>query len=254
MNIVEKIHNEIDTAQDRLLAESLSIIKNNTTKLDKAKRLENIGFVRSETVQSSKQLQLTEDKANIIQYYKKQYPFLKFITIEELDRICDKYNLIYAQVDRYIKDVPERNIKEIENAQPLKKGDDMYNTFTYSFNFFGYVPIKVRRFFKTFKSDIRLVSDDDFRDKCPIKYEGEHLYNSGGLKTFETKMGGLFIAAPKSHFDLSELKQHKNGFFSVFKIVPKDPIVFRFVRGGVQIITKWGDEAEESSLLNPINN
>jgi hypothetical protein len=35
------------------------------------------------------------------------------------------------------------------------------------------------------------------------------------------------------------------------KVINPDPIVFRFVRGGVLIISKWGLEAEDESLIIP---
>lgn len=43
------------------------------------------------------------------------------------------------------------------------------------------------------------------------------------------------------------------GFFEkvTHKIsLPKDPIVFRYVNGGIQVITKWGIEAEDRLLAD----
>ncbi len=64
---------------------------------------------------------------------------------------------------------------------------------------------------------------------------------------------GLFIAAPPSHFDLKELKKKtKHGWFSITEVVAKDPIVFEYVRGGfVRILTKWGLEANDPTLVVP---
>lgn len=58
---------------------------------------------------------------------------------------------------------------------------------------------------------------------------------------------GLFIAAPKSDFNLEGLSKKGKGYFNVFEI--KDPIVFRYVRGGIQVITKWGLEADDDALV-----
>jgi hypothetical protein len=61
----------------------------------------------------------------------------------------------------------------------------------------------------------------------------------------------LFIAAPKSHFNLDGLKKkNKFGFFNFTIFEVKDPIVFRYCRGGVQVLSKWGDETNDKLLLN----
>jgi hypothetical protein len=66
---------------------------------------------------------------------------------------------------------------------------------------------------------------------------------------------GLFIAAPKEHFDLSELTfDEKKGFYEAKVRVIKDPIVFRYVKGGIQVLSKWGLEAEDPALQIEILN
>src|ERR1017187_2772863 len=119
--LIAKIHNEFDTEQERILNEAKEII-NGTSKLfsDKEERLERIGFINTETVVKHKKnkdvLIKNKAQAELIEYYKQNYPFQKFITETELDRICDKYKLIYAPISNYIKDVPEKNISEIESC------------------------------------------------------------------------------------------------------------------------------------------
>ena len=67
---------------------------------------------------------------------------------------------------------------------------------------------------------------------------------------------GLYICAPKSHFDLKELT--KTGQYSYLKTekytVKDDPIVFRYCRGGIQVLSKWGLEANDSKLIVPLSN
>jgi len=66
---------------------------------------------------------------------------------------------------------------------------------------------------------------------------------------------GLFICAPPSHFDLKTLsKEGELGYFKVEKWEINDPIVFRYCKGGVQVISKWGLEASDEALVNEINN
>jgi hypothetical protein len=264
MNVVEKIHNEIDTAQDRLYNEAVSFI--NTTdsfkeRVEKSERLKRVGFTSTETVvQTEKEKQISDDaknKADLIVYYRTAYPFLKFLTLDEMDKICEKYDLIYAPVQNYKKDVPEKNLRDIENAQVLNKKDLRHPTYTYDItDSFSYVPDSVIKFVKNLVTETQLTEDREFRDLCPIKYNERWLWTLGGLTTTKTSYEGLFIAAPKSHFDLENLTEKKKGFFrtEIFKQEPKDPIVFRHVVGGIQVLTKWGDEANDPLLINPINN
>jgi hypothetical protein len=271
--IVAEIHNEFDTAEDRLLEQADNLlaelnIPTETSIELKADKLTKLGFVNSEVVlqasglkeQRSNQQRVlvsTMQQAKLIRYYKQNYPFQKFLTIDELERICEKYNLVFASVNNYIKDVPDKNINEISNAPSLKIGDGVGNLY----------------YFRAHKSNIK--------DSCPQVVK-QHLLN-GVLMTNEYSWSvedslrklygiekekcikspsfdhdivtedksGLFIAAPQSHFNLKGLtKKGKFSFLSVTVTEVKDPIVFRHVRGGIQVLSKWGLEAEDESLVN----
>ena len=268
MNIVEQIHNEIDTAQERLLSEATRLLNANIADeraQNTSERLKKLGFVKSEIVRElAEKTTIREENANrakLIEYYKNSYPFLKFLTMEEFDRICEKYDLVYAGVNRYVKNVPEKNISEIENAQPLRERDQIKIKYRFIIDYFSYVPQEVRDFFNAYEHDTNSDIDDrTLRDLCPIKYSGNYLYKVGGLTIETIDKTGLFIAAPKSHFDLdgasSDEDSGKRGFFDFKKIKPepKDPIVFRHVVGGIQVLSKWGAEAEDPTLVNPITN
>lgn len=104
--IIAKIHNEFDTAQDRLLQQANEIlgtlkIDDKTSAEEKAKRLERIGFIntplvkqvdviKQKRIETEQQIVKTKSEAELIQHYKFHYPFLKFLTENELDRICKK--------------------------------------------------------------------------------------------------------------------------------------------------------------------
>ena len=267
MTTIEAIHNEVDSAQDNLLKEALQSMTDNQIDFEKADRLRALGFKATEYVEEStiKQERLIQSKeqAELIIYYRDKYPFLKFLTEAELDRICKKYNLIYAPVERYRKDVPEKNLTELENAQPLDTGyatnhDDRPNNkcIITSINFQSGVS-------KEDKQKIRnhiYTTDHNHEGDLTMEALGERKYNiieRGSLNWEKIDVKCLYIAAPKSHFHLDDLKKNKLGFFKT-SIVPKpeppDPIVFRYVRGGVQVLTKWGDEAEDEALVVPLNN
>ena len=271
--LIAKIHNEFDTAQERLLNEAKEII-NGTSKLfsDKAERLERIGFINTETVVKHKKnkdvLIKNKAQAELIEYYKQNYPFQKFITETELDRICDKYKLIYAPISNYIKDVPEKNISEIESCTDLNQKDCIETTykviktnneadFLKLLNHLGkntpeFTNTEVLEIAKNngrrgaldwiFDQSTYMVFHD-IKEKLKLRFS---------IEKYETiYKQGLFIAAPISNFNLEGLKKHKKfGFLQISVTEIKDPVVFRYCRGGIQVLSKWGLEGQDESLTN----
>jgi hypothetical protein len=267
--IVAQIHSEFDNAQDRLLQEAKNLIAGNDTSREKGLELIEVGFINSKPAQRylAKHTLLVEglEQARVIEYYKEKYPFQKFITEAELNRICTKYNLIYAPVANYTEDVPDKNIRDIKNVQPLSaidapenikkcklklEGFFMPNTSFLSFwsKWYRRLPRVIDGHYQTTWHVDRLLNE---------KYETGITWLVDSIKNIELNRQGLFIAAPKSHFNLKGLAKEglaKEGLLhSSFTITEiKDPIVFRFVKGGVQIITKWGLEAAD--VVNDIEN
>ena len=112
MTTVEKIHNEVDSAQMRLLDACKKVVtqieekENIVSEIDKAQRLKKIGFKNSISVTKAESaldvLTLNKTQIEHLEYLINKYPFHKFITVDELNKICKKYKLIYAPVDTYI--------------------------------------------------------------------------------------------------------------------------------------------------------
>jgi len=271
--IVAEIHNEFDTAEDRLLQQADNLlaelnIPTETSIEVKADKLQRLGFINSEIVVQAKELKYSRDKqqnvlvktveqAEIIRYYKQNYPFHKFLTENEMERICEKYNLIFAPVQNYTKDVPEKNLNEIENATLLKSADKPTDKTT----------LKITRFWDSCPKQIRAIlskevdyskyggseRESDIMDLVKeLGYTGEYtgyIFNKAEVK--KTSKSGLFICAPMSHFNLHGLsKKGKYGYLNITTKEIKDPIVFRYVRGGVQVLSKWGLEGEDKDLVN----
>ncbi|MEK6884359.1 MAG: hypothetical protein AABY22_32305, partial [Nanoarchaeota archaeon] len=171
--IVEEIHAEFDSVEDRLLQQALLIL--NELKITpemevetKAKRLSILGFTNTPSVKQadeiirekekvSQQIVKTKSDAELIQHYKFNYPTLRFLTEDELDKICKKYGLIYAPVKNFIKDVPDKNIREIETA-PLLKVEDREEP--------NYITVKINEFWDNVPNEIKEALKNE------IKYTG----------------------------------------------------------------------------------
>lgn len=282
--IIAEIHNEFDMAEDKLLKQANDLLKSLKITPESeieavADRLGKIGFSNTPTVKKAISLKeqreiekskivKTKEVAELINYYKQNYPFQKYITQEELDRICDKYVLTYAPIRNYIQDVPEKNLKEIEQAKELINGDAIaYSVYISVVKFRDNCPKEVRDLLK--KKLLVEHSEYFSTSESNINHFLTSFLNSmgynksidswGWFDKFEVELANkssLFIAAPASHFNLEGLKKEgKHGYLSTTKsIIKNDPIVFRYVRGGIQVITKWGLEASDPMLLNEINN
>lgn len=252
--LVQKIHEDFDSAQDRLLAEAQNILEiPSDYKREKAQRLLNLGFEKSSLVVNHKLVTKINSEAKsaaqLIEDYKENYSELKFITEKELDRICKKWKLIYAPVKNYKKDIPEKNLSEIENVKPLNPKDVSNKKLWCKVKYSGGLSIgflKAKKLGLPERIEGRNFSgwsriDDYLKTNFPQCSEVKYITN--GCTNFEIDTRGLFIAAPKTHFDLKGLK--KNGLFGFLNVTiteVKDPIVFRYCKGGVQILSKWGLE------------
>lgn len=286
---VEEIHQEFDSAEQRCIDSCETILKslNITTESSielKADSLKSLGFNNSYTVKQSESIKeknnkvknvkdLTLSQVNTIKELKFNYPFEKFITIDELDRICKKYNLMYASVSYYIKDVPQKNLDEMKKAKKLTTKDTCEKTeILLELN-----DLAVKMLAHMGRNNIFTESQkkqflfEQYKREVPEWLLNERWFSIGGniycekhglsvedypiyTKSKIVNKNGLFIAAPKSHFDLTNLsKESEFGFFEVKTVEVKDPVVFEFCKNNiVRIISKWGDENEQN--YSEVNN
>ncbi len=281
VQIIEEIHNAFDSTQDALLKEaelilSKPIAKQDLSIIDKAERLEKLGFVNVPDVHKAstareklriehQKKEMSQALAEQIRYYKQTYPFLKFLPVDEMDAICEKYGLIHAPVKAYKGGVPDKNLVEIENAQYLKECDTCRNKFffivtkQYADN---YTHPEVKKFLGLNDDGIEtpreIYGESQLKDFLRGKVSdaalanSRYMYDRGTSKVI--RMDGLFICAPKKEFDLSQVEKNQKGYHTVTTKELKDPIVFRYVKGGIQVLSKWGLEASDPGLVNAIDN
>jgi len=274
---VEEIHAEFDSAESRILDQCDTIlaelqIPTETQIEKKAKLMQDLGFVNSETVKQAEVLKertreienkinLTKQQADLIRSFKVKYPLEKFITVEELERICNKYNLIHAPVKNYIKDIPEKNVLEMANCKKLEFKDKLTNLYklqsdSSSFHKFlnaigkpdgiiedGEDVVLLNKFSKERRNYTHNpwgITSDTW---TYIIWKGIGKIDRYSFDNIERiDKSGLFIAAPSSHFNLDGLdKKSQYGYFNVEKYEVKDPVVFEYCKNDIcRIVTKWG--------------
>jgi hypothetical protein len=224
---VKQIHDELDAASDALYHEAVLNTAIDFNRIEKSKRLKRLGFTHSSECVKA----LGKEELSV--YYRKKYPFLKFITRGQLEAICEKYGLIYAEVFNYIGEIPKKNLQEIEQAQPLDEEDKFDGDFIYK---------EMEKELKEQKANRRGI---DVFNQCLY----DHLFSTTYEMRVKRYAGTLFIAANKEFFDLENMKNVKGSHEYIS--APKDPIVFRWCRGGILIISKWGAEANDPELTIP---
>lgn len=161
--------------------------------------------------------------------------------------------------------MPDKNISEIETAKPLSESDTTKEFISIKITKFwehDNIPSEIKNLLKgEFRYDGEMYenqpTDKGLRNKIKeLGYKGNYTgYIFSKAEAKRINKNGLFICAPPSHFDLKTLsKEGELGYFKVEKWEINDPIVFRYCKGGVQVISKWGLEASDEALVNEINN
>jgi len=273
---VEEIHHEFETAADKLLEEAISIITEASTKnVDKVNRLELLGFKQANQVTELKPLMqkaaLSKEQIELINYYKREYPFNKFIDEEGVKTICHKYNLVCGDVSRFKGFVPEANLKQIERfkLKSTEKNLVQIEAFDYQNNRLGIFTSENAIVKFSTSGYYHLYSTENSKD-WSFQQPNTELANKGEFygKDYANLFGlqgkvevginiqilnkKLQICAPVKDMDISGL-----GLVEGYKLQKKhipDPVVLQPVKGGYLILTAWGDEASDPLVMNEINN
>jgi hypothetical protein len=260
---VQEIHRAFHTAGDELIIRAKEILKDKSRRdVLKAKRLNELGFTYAKQSDIKEDLsKLSEGEIGIIEaeklhYYQIRYPNNKYITLEQVKTICEKYNLLFADICRYKGFVPDKNLDEIElfKVEPVDIGTE-----TASCEAPPYEPKYLRY---TLDGGAKFL--DYKRRQVPASYYTTAISVKSGLKIcapeidietkpFFTEINGEWYDLPKLEpikmFDTLDVGAKPDRFL----VIP-DPVVLQPVQYGFLIITAWGDEASDENVVNPKNN
>lgn len=249
--LIDEIHESFFTEVDKLLAEakiSLSLDTDKQSLIDKCQRLKGLGFTNTkEVIEAEKELSRlkvlkneNEKKSHIIDainYFSVKYPQYKFITEESVLKICQKYGLIYGGIERFIGDVPEENLRRIEEFK-INEEDGCYLEITRGFRFNDtYTTISHKLY----------IDGKNSKDRNDLSR----------LMNTQTNYSecGLEIAAPKSDFNMEGMEVKD---FKLSKIEIPDPVVLKPVMFNEKkhylIVTAWGKEARDIDVINEKSN
>jgi hypothetical protein len=225
--IIQQIHNEFFTASDRLKGVSLS-----EKKIKKADTLKSLGFAKSKDVVVADKLRLTVEQIRAVDYYSFYYPQYKFITEDQVESICKKYSLIFGNVSNYKGSIPDAKVEDMKRFK-LRKEDIIVRTEQRHGADFQW---EVAKCYNPIVNLILAVFG-----YCPWGFLLFTFYQ------WRKRTQSFKICAPANEMELGRWE----GIMMDWKIeaVP-DPVVLQPVNGGYLIVTAWGDEASDESVVN----
>ena len=264
--VVEEVHNEFMTAGDRILKEAEVILEEaKESNIDKGKRLAAVGFVKApEAVRATEVQQKmvwTKEVAELVGYYRVNYPNNKFITEEQVKAICEKYGLVCGDISMYKGFVPEKKLVDIENFK-LKDCDIPNILFEIISGHEGKLPryhgddLDLTELGKTYfkVGATGYITGIDgkpiypkplFTEKCIAEFLGIKFVE---VRVVDKKTKK--ICASLKDMEIPSGKQVKG-----YKIqdIP-DPVVLQPIKGGYLIVAAWGDEASDENVINQNQN
>ena len=202
--IHEAFYHEVDVL--RKYAEVLTPLPTPTPVDDrllyKADKLKSLGFSNSKVVKLSTEEQRKIDKIkcenevkndiiNTINYFSNKYKNYTFIPEESVIKLCKKYNLMCSYSINYIGDVPDYNLKCIENIN-IDEKDEVWARSKY---LGGGDTHRIE------------ISSDEAKEVIEDMAYDLGVYNK--LEYCEPYKAGLEIIAPLSYFDTAHINIDK---------------------------------------------
>ncbi len=225
----QQIYQEFQAASEQLLKEAKEILEKELNfELKKARRLVSLGFWNAKQAEIARSFNISIRRAERIQYYQFTYPNSKFVTEEQVEAICKKYNLVCGEVVRYKGFVPEANLRRIEKFT-IREED---------------VPKIMGRGKMVYKLGFYPPNRAFDGKEHPIYTD---LYSEEEVKV------PLKICAPIQDMDMKGMTLEDEYKMKPL-VIASDPIVLQPVEFGYLIVTAWGDEASDDLVVNEKHN
>ncbi len=248
--VVKDIHNAFNVAGGRLLNEAKEIVAGlKVVNEDKVTKLNKFGFRSVPEVTEAAEIVMArrekEETAKALEYFLIHFPQYKFITTEEAQRICKKYNLYIGDVSQFKGFVPEKNLNQINTF--FKEENEINTSYTTS----------------DYSGRWRQVEKETYEQGLKNQKEQEEFYDKNiefsaqmrrYIPRFNCSNTDLKIAAPIKDMDTRGYKV--SGHFLV-KEIPDPVVLAPIVKYGIElycIVTAWGDEASDEIVVNQISN
>ena len=232
MNIVEQIHAEFEGAQEKLIAHA---------PIAAAEALWGLGFINSKSVEEYSPDHESLRKA--AEGYRMAYPNYRFITEKQVEKICAKYGLVLAPVNRFKGEVPTSKVAAMTAFQ-VKLGHVVERRIEWSDS---RVYVDNRPYLD---ADNKLTSerwwDGAFDRLSRSRSEDPRKVYDPNTKNAAI---GLWICAPEADIHMDGLTKVGHTVGEAVRV--DDPVVLQPVHYGFLIVTAWGEEAADEDVIHP---
>lgn len=189
------------------------------------------------------------------------------IRFDDFEQIIKKYNLTCGCLEDYTGVIPEKNLKELEEAKENLKKAKKFDCKDYSPRV--YVPLfnhddlryKNLHYPSLYKNicDLKRVTeiDTDYVDSATIKRLKVFPFISTKERSdydivadlFKQRETGIKLSREKTNlFIVAPYKDMKNGIKFRHFVKSKDPFICSYTPFGIMVHTAWGEEAEDEVL------
>lgn len=229
--IIEEIHDTFEGAADAALAEAKKILSQHIDADEKqmAMDLIKLGFDSSALATKmrtqQKEIEAQKVRANIVMKWQVEYPQYKLIFLDQVEKICKKYGLVIGASYRYIGDIPKKNVQEMLDFK-IKPQHQLYREGGRS-------------------NELYAITKQSYRIS-------NSAYDEARNGIIQHQPCPFFICAPAKDMRINDSEKIEGT-----QIVQKDPIVLMPIEPqgtAFLIVTKWGLEGNDASLVNEIKN
>ena len=235
--LIQQIHNDFYTEVDKLLESTKLIEKNEVSIPKKIQILRKHGFLRTKESLEAEKIdrknrvikwnnEKKERLKEAIDYFSFKYPMYKFITIESVYDLCEKYNLNVDHAENYTGYIPSKNLEDIDNFK-IDIEDERWEIGFYEHRDGKYV--------------IKSTFSRKQAEELNFKYKIDNYYHDLRPSNFD-------IVAPEKDF----IKGRDNTKYTPDPIVLK-PVLYKEYNYFL-IVTAWGEEAGDNLVINPNHN
>jgi hypothetical protein len=219
---VTMIHEEFDGAADKLLAAARDLVINTETE-ERLRTLSEMGFSNTKEQEDRVATNQLSGRATLAKHYEHYYSQNKFVTEEQVTKICKKYGLVRGEALLFTGGIPEKNQREITGFK-CREEDKRYESY------YIYSSGSTTREHITYAEFQQKKKERKRRDDSSYSRDWKHTCSSE-----------FFVVAKSSEFNMSnhEVKDSK------LVLIDNDPIVLYSVMGGYLVVSKWGDEAKD---------
>lgn len=243
LEVVQEIHQKVLTSGDHCLAEAKKILQTKEAEeIELFEKMKQRGFGNTKEIKEREaEIKLQAEaraKAKLIADYAIRYPHKKFISTEEMDKICTDYKLILGADQHYTGSIPLRSMKEIVDFK-LNPVDEIHYEGTWR-------AIESTQISKT-KGVI------DWKEISKEKYMaategGKKLVQNNNRKHYISNTDYRMVAAPQSMFKIEGMVIEGNQLKKVVEV--DDPVCLQPVRYGYIIVAVWGEELAIAKMQN----